>query len=45
MKAFMLSLAMLVVISGAAAVGLRYLPTSSSEVFSDRGTVRLDKRS
>lgn len=41
MRAFMLSLVALVVITAVAAVGLRLLPSSSSDAFSERPNVRL----
>ncbi|HZT49862.1 MAG TPA: hypothetical protein VFA64_17955 [Hyphomicrobiaceae bacterium] len=41
MRAFILSLVALVVITAAAAVALRYVPMSASDVYSDRPNVRL----
>lgn len=41
MKAFMLSLVLLAVITAAAAVGLNMLPQSSREAYTEKGNVRL----
>ena len=41
MRAFVLSLVALAVITAVAATGLRMLPTSSSDVFSEKPNVRL----
>jgi hypothetical protein len=41
MKAFIFSLVALVVITAASAAVLRYVPMSSSDVFSERANVRL----
>lgn len=43
MKAFLLSVVLLIAVSAVAAIGLRFLAGSASDTFTERASVRLDK--
>lgn len=45
MKAFLLSVALLIAVSAVAAIGLHFVAGSSTDTYTERASVRLDKRS